>query len=66
VGGLRVPRVFVSAIDGTGLPELRQVLTEAVAGTLHPDEEPGEAFDARFDERDEPALPSTGTHDSQA
>ena len=65
-GGLRVPRVFVSAIDGTGLPELRQVLTEAVAGTLHPDEEPGEAFDARFDERDEPALPSTGTHDSQA
>ena len=66
-GGQRVPRVFVSAIDGTGLAELRQVLTEAVAGTLHPGEEPGEAFDARFDERDEqPALPSTGTHDSQA
>ncbi|MFZ4651827.1 MAG: GTPase HflX [Rubrivivax sp.] len=32
-GGLRVPRVFVSARDGTGLPELRQLIAEAaVAG----------------------------------
>jgi GTP-binding protein HflX len=27
-GGARVPRVFVSAVDGTGLAELRQVLAE--------------------------------------
>ncbi|MBX3621933.1 MAG: GTPase HflX [Rhizobacter sp.] len=30
-GGVRVPRVFVSAIDGTGLPELRRLISEAVA-----------------------------------
>ena len=28
--GVRVPRVFVSALDGTGLDELRAVITEAV------------------------------------
>ena len=30
-GGVRVPRVFVSAIDGTGLPELRRLISQAVA-----------------------------------
>lgn len=65
-GGQRVPRVFVSALDGTGLAELRQVLTEAVAGTLHPDAPVPEAPDERFAEPDALALPSTGTHDSQA
>ena len=32
--GLRVPRVFISAHTGEGLPALRAILTEAVAGTL--------------------------------
>jgi GTP-binding protein HflX len=66
-GGQRVPRVFVSALDGTGLAELRQVLTEAVVGTAAG--EPA-AFDG--DVRFAPAtqdietdtLPSTGTFDS--
>ncbi len=64
--GLRAPRVFVSAIDGTGLAELRQVLTEAVAGTLHPQEPAFETPDERFADHDRLPLPSTGTHDSQA
>jgi GTP-binding protein HflX len=66
-GGQRVPRVFVSALDGTGLAELRQVLTEAVAGTLA-QQEPAhdEPADVRF--ADEPPGPtsSTGTFDSHA
>ncbi|HEY0856315.1 MAG TPA: GTPase HflX [Albitalea sp.] len=33
-GGVRVPRVFVSALDGRGLDELREVISQAVAGTL--------------------------------
>jgi len=33
-GGVRVPRVFVSALEGQGLDELRGVIAEAVAGTL--------------------------------
>ena len=33
-GGLRVPRVFISARSGEGMAELRQILSEAVAGTL--------------------------------
>jgi GTPase len=32
-GGVQTPRVFVSAIDGTGLAELRAVIAEAVAGS---------------------------------
>lgn len=36
-GGVRVPRVFVSALDGRGLPELRRILSAAVAGTLQDD-----------------------------
>jgi GTP-binding protein HflX len=32
-GGVRVPRVFVSALQGTGLTELRRLLSAAVAGT---------------------------------
>ncbi len=32
--GLRVPRVFVSARTGEGMPELRAILSEAFAGTL--------------------------------
>jgi GTP-binding protein HflX len=33
-GGMRAARVFVSALDGRGLDELRQVIGEAVSGTL--------------------------------
>jgi GTP-binding protein HflX len=32
--GLRVPRVFISAQSGEGMPELRSILAEAIAGTL--------------------------------
>jgi GTP-binding protein HflX len=32
--GVRVPRVFVSALEGRGLPELRRILASAAAGTL--------------------------------
>jgi len=32
--GLRVPRVFASALQGQGLDELRRIITEAVLGTL--------------------------------
>lgn len=34
--GVRVPRVFVSALHGTGLPELRRLLSAAVTGSLQP------------------------------
>ena len=34
VGGVRVPRVFISASTGEGMTDLRNVLREAVAGTL--------------------------------
>ena len=33
-GGMRVPRVFVSAQSGEGLAELRRLIAEAAAGTL--------------------------------
>jgi GTP-binding protein HflX len=33
-GGLRVPRVFVSAQGGEGMAELRALLAQAVAGSL--------------------------------
>jgi GTPase len=32
--GTRVPRVFVSAIEGQGLDDLRRLIGEAAAGTL--------------------------------
>jgi GTP-binding protein HflX len=33
-GGVRVPRVFVSALEGQGLDELRRIIAEAVSGAL--------------------------------
>jgi GTP-binding protein HflX len=36
-GGVHVPRVFVSALHGTGLIELRRLLSVAVTGELPPD-----------------------------
>jgi GTP-binding protein HflX len=70
-GGQRVPRVFVSALDGTGLAELRQVLTEAVGGTLDPDLNAPHRPPIDVDSADESAAPTldtpfTGTHDSFA
>lgn len=71
-GGQRVPRVFVSALDGTGLAELRQVLTEAVIGAAT-DAAPDFAGDVRFgraeplaSETETETTPSTGTFDSHS
>ena len=70
-GGQRVPRVFVSALDGTGLAELRQVLTEAVLGTAA-DDASAFAGDVRFAPVDDEGVhaqtdtettASTGTFD---
>jgi GTP-binding protein HflX len=36
-GGVRVPRVFVSALQGTGLLELRRLLSAAVTGSMPAD-----------------------------
>ncbi len=33
-GGIRLPRVFVSALDGEGLPALKLLIADAVAGRL--------------------------------
>jgi GTP-binding protein HflX len=52
-GGVRVPRVFASALNGTGLDALREVITQAVDGSLaerlslHPD--PSEPTDSASD-----------------
>jgi GTP-binding protein HflX len=73
--GLRVPRVFISAQTGEGMPELRQILAEAVAGTLdgflnRGDEAPDDirlspAFDDEEDDGDDLPAPSA-THHSLA
>lgn len=66
--GVRTPRVFVSALGGEGLPQLRQLLARAVSGTLSADlNEPQLSSPAlaqpTADERpDAPAR--TGTFDS--
>lgn len=66
-GGQRVPRVFVSALDGTGLAELRQVLTEAVIGAPI-GEGSADDGDVRFapatEDIETESLPSTGTFES--
>ncbi|HEY0821242.1 MAG TPA: GTPase HflX [Rhizobacter sp.] len=35
-GGVRVPRVFVSALEGTGLPELRRLIADAIRANRDP------------------------------
>ena len=42
-GGARVPRVFVSALQGTGLPELRRLIAEAVEAGRDAGQSAGEA-----------------------
>lgn len=67
-GGPRTPRVFVSALTGEGLPELRAMLGRAASGTLAADLNVSESTSpvpaqAAADERpDAPAR--TGTFDS--
>ncbi len=64
-GGLRVPRVYVSALTGVGLAELRHTIAAAVAGTgvdtLNP--APPTVSDADFEEvSQDPNTPvSSGT-----
>jgi GTP-binding protein HflX len=41
-GGVRVPRVFVSALQGTGLLELRRLLSAAVTGSMPANLNPAE------------------------
>ena len=38
-GGMRVPRVFVSALDGTGLDRLRELIAESAAEALPAEQE---------------------------
>lgn len=45
--GREVPRVYISAVQGTGLPELRSVLVDAVARGKLPPHDPWKT-DARF------------------
>ena len=64
-GGVRVPRVFVSAATGEGLDGLRQVLAEAVvhsAGLIADDVPPHEA--STEDERTPPPADSHGDEES--
>lgn len=63
--GVRVPRVFVSALHGTGLVELRRLLSAAVAGTLTPDlnsEELTQPLASPEDPNDEPLDSAHSRH----
>jgi GTPase len=67
-GGVRTPRVFVSARDGQGLDVLRQVLAEAVAGSAGAGLNPpapapsGGLRDGDTPRLDNPALLLTQSH----
>ena len=52
-GGVRVPRVFISAHSGEGMPELRALLAQAVAGQ----QDAGLNIDAAAPYPDEPVDP---------
>lgn len=67
--GVRTPRVFVSALDGSGLADLRAILTEAVSGAPEPGLNPPLAAPSSAATPDHPAERSgeplhTGTFDS--
>ena len=63
-GGERVPRVFVSALTGEGLDELRRAIAHAVAGRPEaPSDEPAAEDGA---EADAPPLAPTRTSPSRA
>lgn len=61
---VRVPRVFVSALDGTGLDELRAVLTEAVTGAAEPGLNADAATPSSAASEDPDVRLNTGTYDS--
>ena len=67
-GGLRTPRVFVSARHGSGLAELRAILTEAVTGAPEPGLNPDNTTSPSTSASDAGAtpddIPHTGTFDS--
>lgn len=68
-GGRRTPRVFVSALSGEGLPQLRALIGRAVSGTLAADlneSEPSSPADAQgaVDDEQSQAASRTGTFDS--
>ncbi|MDE2297594.1 MAG: GTPase HflX [Burkholderiales bacterium] len=73
--GVRVPRVFVSALTGEGLAALRAVISEAASGMLAGfqgrdvstalDATPSEAAEIAFDD-ESPALSPLATHHSLA
>ncbi|RQP23932.1 GTPase HflX [Albitalea terrae] len=64
-GGVRVPRVFVSALQGQGLDSLKQVISQAVDGTLAErlDLNPSSTPSTDDDAGDDGLLP-TGTQHS--
>ena len=52
-GGVRMPRIFVSALDGSGLDGLRELLVQAAAGSPAPalnDDETASSIDPAEDE----------------
>ncbi len=69
-GGVQAPRVFVSAVDGTGLADLRAIIGEAVAGSdLNANPAPPSSVDSGGDASASvapAAAARTGTHDPLA
>ncbi len=63
--GWRVPRVFISARTGEGMESLRDVLREAVAGTLEGVLNPNDAAPDEWQPEDEldPAVDAVNTSD---
>jgi GTP-binding protein HflX len=65
IDGVRVPRVFVSALDGSGLDALRAVLTEAVAAGADLNAAPADPSSVPSSAEDLPDdVRQTGTYDS--
>ena len=73
--GARVPRVFISARSGEGMPELREILAEALAGTLEgflnrrdaaPDDIRQLRIDADDGDNEPPADATSAPHHSLA
>lgn len=65
--GRRVPRVFISARDGIGLPQLRQLIAQAAqgAGGLNSPDPSQDRVLSDADEMITPAWPATGTFQSK-
>jgi GTP-binding protein HflX len=65
--GRRVPRVFISARDGIGLPQLRQLIAQAAQGAsgLNSPDPSQDRVLSDADEMITPAWPATGTFQSK-